>query len=99
MSQTLIIITGCIYAYIGIEQFIKGGTGQGIMFLSYAAANAANQSARAIPHPSDIQALLCLRSYTRPNQISRHATCVMPVKIGHPSAINQPLILPICYLG
>lgn len=39
MSQPLIVITGLIYAYVALEQWVKGNTGAAIMFLGYAGAN------------------------------------------------------------
>jgi hypothetical protein len=39
MSQTLIIITGLIYAYISAEQFYLGNSGMGICYFGYAFAN------------------------------------------------------------
>jgi hypothetical protein len=39
MSAPLIIITGLIYAYIGLEQLYKGNVGGGIMYAGYAFAN------------------------------------------------------------
>jgi hypothetical protein len=39
MSHVLIAITGCIYAVVGVDQFIKGNSGQAIMWVSYACAN------------------------------------------------------------
>ncbi len=35
MSGTLIIITGCIYAYVAWEQFMKGSDGMAIAYLGY----------------------------------------------------------------
>ena len=39
MSSWLIIVTGLIYAYIGIEQGVKGNIPMGITYLSYSTAN------------------------------------------------------------
>jgi hypothetical protein len=39
MSSWLIILTGAIYAYIGIEQVVKGNLPMGITYMSYATAN------------------------------------------------------------
>jgi len=39
MSNWLIIVTGLIYAYIGIEQFVKGNIPMAITYLSYSTAN------------------------------------------------------------
>jgi hypothetical protein len=39
VSSWLIIVTGAIYAYIGIEQIVKGNTPMGITYVSYATAN------------------------------------------------------------
>jgi hypothetical protein len=39
MSSWLIVLTGCIYAYIAIEQIIKGNIPMGITYMSYATAN------------------------------------------------------------
>lgn len=39
MSQPLIILTGLIYGFIAVDQYIKGGAGQAIMFAGYALAN------------------------------------------------------------
>jgi hypothetical protein len=39
MSSNLIIVTGLIYAYICIEQLVKGNTGLGYMYAGYAFAN------------------------------------------------------------
>ena len=39
MSSWLIIVTGVIYAYIGLEQGIKGNLPMAICYVSYAAAN------------------------------------------------------------
>lgn len=40
MSGTLIIVTGCIYAYVSWEQFLKGNDGMGIAYLGYVIGNA-----------------------------------------------------------
>jgi hypothetical protein len=39
MSSWLIILTGAIYAYIGIEQIVKGNVPMGITYISYCTAN------------------------------------------------------------
>jgi len=39
MSANLIIVTGIIYAYIAIEQAVKGNPGMFICYLGYAFAN------------------------------------------------------------
>jgi hypothetical protein len=39
MSTWLVAVMGCVYAIVAIDQFIKGGTGTGIMFLGYAIGN------------------------------------------------------------
>jgi len=39
MSNWLIIVTGLIYAYIGIEQGFKGNIPMAITYLSYSTAN------------------------------------------------------------
>ena len=39
MSSNLILITGVIYAYVAIEQGIKGNTGMLIAYIGYAFAN------------------------------------------------------------
>jgi len=39
MSSWLIIVTGLIYAYIGIEQGVKGNIPMAITYLSYSTAN------------------------------------------------------------
>jgi hypothetical protein len=39
MSSWLIILTGCIYAYICIEQAIKGNIGMSICYFGYAVGN------------------------------------------------------------
>jgi len=39
VSSWLIILTGAIYAYIGIEQVVKGNLPMGITYMSYATAN------------------------------------------------------------
>jgi hypothetical protein len=40
MSSWLIIVTGIIYAYIAVEQLIKGNTGMAITYFGYCVANA-----------------------------------------------------------
>jgi hypothetical protein len=39
MSGWLIALTGCIYAYVSIEQFCKGNHGLGIAYAGYSFAN------------------------------------------------------------
>jgi len=39
MSANLIILTGLIYAYIAIEQGLKGNTPMAICYICYAGAN------------------------------------------------------------
>ena len=39
MSQTLVVITGCIYLWIAVEQTMKGSWGTAVMFFGYATAN------------------------------------------------------------
>jgi hypothetical protein len=39
MSGWLIALTGCIYAYVAVEQGVRGNVGASIMYLSYASAN------------------------------------------------------------
>jgi hypothetical protein len=39
MSTWLIGGMGVVYAIVSIDQFIKGGVGQGIMFMGYAIGN------------------------------------------------------------
>lgn len=39
MSVWLVGLIGIVYMYIGIEQFLHGKTGTGIMFMGYALAN------------------------------------------------------------
>ena len=39
MSSWLIILTGAIYAYIGLEQVYKGNVPMGVTYMSYATAN------------------------------------------------------------
>ena len=39
MSAWLIGAMGVVYAIVAIEQFSKGGVGQGIMFMGYAIGN------------------------------------------------------------
>lgn len=39
MSQSLVILTGLIYLYCAVEQWMKGQAGTAIMFAGYAAAN------------------------------------------------------------
>ena len=36
MSHTLIAIIGVAYIWIGVEQWLKGDTGVGVMFIGYA---------------------------------------------------------------
>jgi hypothetical protein len=39
MSSWLIAIIGFVYAAVAVDQFFKGGVGQGIMFMGYAIGN------------------------------------------------------------
>lgn len=39
MSAWLIIVTGCIYAYIAFEQFLKGNMYMAIVYSGYAFSN------------------------------------------------------------
>jgi hypothetical protein len=39
MSSWLIVLTGCIYAYISIEQGFKGNIGMSICYFGYAVGN------------------------------------------------------------
>ena len=39
MSPWLIILVGCVYAYIGFEQSAKGNFSMGIVFAGYAFSN------------------------------------------------------------
>jgi len=39
MSSWLIVLTGLIYVYICLEQFVKGDFGLGCMYAGYAFAN------------------------------------------------------------
>ena len=39
MSTWLIAAMGVVYLIVSIDQFFKGGTGTGIMFLGYAIGN------------------------------------------------------------
>jgi hypothetical protein len=39
MSGWLIAVTGVIYAYVAIEQFLKGNVGMGLAYSGYAFAN------------------------------------------------------------
>ena len=39
MSSWLIILTGLIYAYIAVEQGIKGNTGMSVCYTGYAFGN------------------------------------------------------------
>ena len=39
MSGWLIILTGLIYVYVGLDQFIKGNAPLGLTYLCYAGAN------------------------------------------------------------
>ena len=39
MSSWLIGVIGVVYAAVAIDQFLKGGVGQGIMFMGYAIGN------------------------------------------------------------
>jgi hypothetical protein len=39
MSSWLIAVIGVVYAAVAVDQFMKGGVGQGIMFMGYAIGN------------------------------------------------------------
>lgn len=39
MSGWLIAFTGCVYAYVSLEQFLKGNIGLGIAYAGYSFAN------------------------------------------------------------
>jgi hypothetical protein len=39
MSSNLIILTSLIYAYVFIDQFIKGNSGMGLAYFGYAVSN------------------------------------------------------------
>jgi len=39
MSGWLIILTGCVYAWVSWEQFLKGNDGMGIAYAGYAFSN------------------------------------------------------------
>jgi hypothetical protein len=39
MSSWLIVLTGCIYAYIAIDQYIKGNAGMAVTYFGYALGN------------------------------------------------------------
>jgi hypothetical protein len=39
MSGWLIIVTGLIYAYIAVEQYVKGNVGMAICYFGYAFGN------------------------------------------------------------
>jgi hypothetical protein len=39
MSSWLIGVIGVVYFAVAIDQFMKGGVGQGIMFMGYALGN------------------------------------------------------------
>jgi hypothetical protein len=39
MSSWLIGVIGLVYFAVAIDQFMKGGVGQGIMFMGYALGN------------------------------------------------------------
>ena len=39
MSGWLIAMTGCVYAFVSCEQFIKGNYGLGIAYAGYSFAN------------------------------------------------------------
>jgi hypothetical protein len=39
MSGALIGITGLIYTYVFVDQFMKGNTGMGLAYLGYAFSN------------------------------------------------------------
>jgi hypothetical protein len=40
MSRSLIVLVGLIYLIIGSNYFLKGNIGMGLVFISYAVANA-----------------------------------------------------------
>lgn len=40
MSGPLIVLTGLIYLYVGVEQAFRGNVGASVMYFSYAMANA-----------------------------------------------------------
>jgi hypothetical protein len=39
MSGWLIIVTGCIYSYVAVEQYMKDSPGMAIAYAGYAFAN------------------------------------------------------------
>jgi hypothetical protein len=39
MSGTLIIVTGCIYAYVAWEQLLKGNDGMALAYAGYSLSN------------------------------------------------------------
>ena len=39
MSGWLIALTGCVYAYVSLEQFYRGNLGLGIAYAGYSFAN------------------------------------------------------------
>jgi hypothetical protein len=39
MSGWLIMLTGCVYSWVAIEQYMKGNIGLGIAYTGYAFAN------------------------------------------------------------
>ena len=39
MSQWLVVLTGCIYLAVAVEQYLKGSLGTAIMFAGYAIGN------------------------------------------------------------
>lgn len=39
MSGWLIALTGCVYSFVSLEQFLKGNIGLGIAYAGYAFAN------------------------------------------------------------
>jgi hypothetical protein len=39
MSGWLIALTGCLYLYVSVEQFLKGNIGLGIAYAGYSFAN------------------------------------------------------------
>lgn len=39
MSSWLIGVIGVVYFAVAVDQFLKGGVGQGIMFMGYAIGN------------------------------------------------------------
>jgi len=39
MSKTFIVITGILYTYVFVDQFVKGNHAMGIAYMGYAFAN------------------------------------------------------------